>query len=206
MHRAQIKELARMSADIYDHKCGDFKAYACNCDTNTEVAIYKRYGGYVVVFNGTDSVSDWLDDIKYIPKAFAGLRVHKGFSDNVMSVMHTIESNVKRGDKVIFTGHSKGGAEAELASEYWLYKHGRLPICVTFGMPAIFYDKHLNNSIRVVNEHDPVPRVGMRIGFKHASKPYRIGRSPLYSGFLDILNPARSYVSSHSISEYIGNL
>jgi predicted lipase len=206
MEREQIKELARMSADSYYHKCDDFRAYACNCDTNTEVTIYKRYGGYVVVFNGTDSASDWIDDLKYIPKEFAGLRVHKGFAENIMSVMRTVNNHVSELDSVIFTGHSKGGAEAELAAEYWLTKYCKRPSCVTFGAPAIFYDKHLNKTIRVVNEHDPVPRVGTRIGFKHGSKPYRIGRSPIYSGFLDILNPARSYVSSHSISEYIGNL
>jgi len=206
MNIERIKQLAELSADIYKHDCSDFKAYACNCDTDTEISIFKHDHGYTVVFRGTDSFADWVDNIKYIPVHFAGLRVHKGYRDNVMSVMHTIESNVSGLDRVTFTGHSKGGAEADIASEYWLYKYSRMPECVTFGAPACFYGAHENSTIRIVNEHDPVTRAGTRLGFSHGSKPQRIGRSRMYSGIVDILNPARKYTSCHSISEYRDNL
>ncbi|KAI3504621.1 hypothetical protein L2E82_46531 [Cichorium intybus] len=101
------------------------------------------------------------------------LQLSKNLLNN-LAFKAEVEKAVKENKKILFTGHSSGGAIASLATLWMLDKYVkhrkiRFPIgCVTFGSPLIG-DRTLSHAVRrekwaghfthFVMEHDIVPRI-----------------------------------------------
>lgn len=121
---------------------------------NTEMCIFKDTPNNTlyVAFRGSSEFKDFLSDATCIPRSFMNTVAHRGFVKAFLEVkqdmVDVISGSVKAGGdaapKIILTGHSLGGALANLALYFFLaidYKNAWL---VTFGSPKVFYANKLN--------------------------------------------------------------
>jgi hypothetical protein len=127
-----------------------------------------------VVFAGSESQDDWRInfDMWKVPAA-AGMPgyVHSGFSvqwgharDKVNEKMANLKNAGYR--RVVFTGHSLGGAVATLAAAEMKHRHPELEVeLINFGAPKPADEEWMANTnrllaghvSRVINSNDPVP-------------------------------------------------
>lgn len=133
----------------------------------------------VIAFRGTEQkISDWLTDIKAVPKEIGETKVHGGFfkafneskhkgsktvSETVEEIINSAEAKDAQGVPLplFITGHSLGGALALMATKA-LAKNIN-GACYTFGAPRIanyaYFEEVKTPVYRVVNSADVVPRV-----------------------------------------------
>lgn len=125
----------------------------------------------IVAIRGSVNKANWLTNIRVMPwKSDKGFFSTKGFTKSYRELAPFILKELPKNSKVVFTGHSLGGAIATLFAE-------RLGCeVITFGSPRIyfrsFYKSNINH-IRVVQDNDPVPRVPMLL-YTHKCEPLRI--------------------------------
>lgn len=142
-------ELAYQSdQSIYRDGVG-FQSPPAFCSSGSNACLIgKNQDGIIVAFRGTLPIDDrtkpfstrlldWCVDFDAVlvkDKNLPGL-VHAGFDDAVNSLWQWIVSTVQRLDasSIYFTGHSKGGAMAALATMRWLHEFFKIPNVVTFG-------------------------------------------------------------------------
>ncbi|MGB9408306.1 MAG: lipase family protein, partial [Terracidiphilus sp.] len=136
----------------------------------------------VVVFRGTDNLGDVLKDLDCRPReTWLPGRLHAGFYCSWIDLRTQILAEIQC-RKVIFTGHSLGGALATIAAADLGDFGGRprsetcsVEEVVTFGSPRVgnsaFVADYKNRNIkttRYVNQDDPVPWVpGLLLGYRH---------------------------------------
>lgn len=157
------------------------------CKTGPDLSLISIPG--FVVFRGTHSVQDVLVDAAVQPTPFIGAnRFHSGFYNSIIddTVLRTaLNTNVQRKGlqkeaggpgNWVFTGHSLGGAKAQLAMI--LLENGLLSSqdsnctretgwdkleSVVFAAPPIYFAKNChpehNNITHFVFGQDPVPRL-----------------------------------------------
>lgn len=134
-------------------------------DTNGFVALDSTT--CVVAFRGTQEPQDFLTDAEFgFTMRNDESRVHTGFNMAILSVLgdvvRILDEECTKGQTVISTGHSLGGA---LALEFAVLSL-RCQSCYTFGQPRVGDDKYAalcqsvigENHFRVVNKVDIVPR------------------------------------------------
>jgi hypothetical protein len=129
---------------------------------------------------------NWITDLTAHRQPYPGLRgatVHKGFYNAYLAISRQVNRAARsllancKGCHVYITGHSMGGAIATLAAAD-LYALTPDLTVYTFGSPrvgdenfAIYYDKIVPDTYRIVNHHDIVPHVPQRfLGFRHVSR------------------------------------
>lgn len=138
----------------------------------------------ITVFRGTNEKQDVIQDLDIlrikIPNISKKCLVHKGFLDSFMCLEETLSKIIEEDENINileFKGHSLGGAVATIAALYYkdLYKTKKV-ICHTFGSPRVgskgfvkYFNKIIDESIRVVNERDLVPTIPMSWRFKHVN-------------------------------------
>ena len=119
----------------------------------------------ILSFRGTQSLKNWMTNIKAIQEKVSGVEVHKGFQAAFESVEKPIKETVgpliQNGHTLYITGHSLGGALALIATrEILANSHGS---CYTFGSPRVArygFAEFIKTPIyRVVNANDLVPRI-----------------------------------------------
>eukprot|EP00619_Florenciella_sp_RCC1007_P012336 CAMPEP_0205912188 /NCGR_PEP_ID=MMETSP1325-20131115/5663_1 /ASSEMBLY_ACC=CAM_ASM_000708 /TAXON_ID=236786 /ORGANISM="Florenciella sp., Strain RCC1007" /LENGTH=266 /DNA_ID=CAMNT_0053278839 /DNA_START=60 /DNA_END=860 /DNA_ORIENTATION=+ len=179
----------------------------------------------VCSFRGTKDAVDVLTDIKFLSKTFEpraplhphtsnphadDAKVHGGFLAAWLSIADEVCRVVDgaRSRHVLMTGHSMGGAVAQLASAYLL---GSLPETtsthlVTVGAPAIGnvgFKRILESAavprggLRFTGHGDVVPRVGGVLAYEHAGAEVRMEISDSSVAFFKRLN-ARGLVPGFS--------
>lgn len=77
-----------------------------------EVFFVEETEYFYIVFRGSDSKGDWLDNFRFIGKSFRGNKYHGGYLKKVIANMQRLLQYVNTNKPIIITGHSKGGAEA----------------------------------------------------------------------------------------------
>jgi hypothetical protein len=135
----------------------------------------------IVSFRASRSLENWINNLKFFQQQFPwkslrpNIFVHKGFFETYLSILTQIAPLVAKGAqnvmRVIFTGHSLGGALATLAMVDFV-QQGILPAnfvqLVTFGSPRVgnpewsqYFQSTFEQwqTIRVVNQRDIVPHL-----------------------------------------------
>lgn len=151
----------------------DCEVLVCNHESDT----------LVVAFRGTSSKKDVLTDLSVtrekLPLANTPFPllplVHSGFMSQFFSINSHIEGVVAEHNNIVFCGHSLGGALATIGSLYYSFQYPEKNIsCVTFGSPRVgdntfvsYFNERIPNTLRYVNDNDPVPCVPTRWRFKH---------------------------------------
>jgi hypothetical protein len=156
---------------------------------NTQAYVATSDDAVVLVFRGTenpatlDGLKDWLLtnalNLLVLPQgrlgtdfaaAGVGARFHQGFLDALAEIWQpvqtAVEAELARADRPLWiTGHSLGGALAQLAA--WLFLRRTVPVhaVYTFGAPMVgnrdamaAFERELGGKIyRFVDVDDPIP-------------------------------------------------
>ena len=141
------------------------------------------HGATFVMFSGTDPlmIGDWFTDFRLALKPNV---LHKGFAEAVDSVMRDIQAVIaSRGtdeQPLFFTGHSMGGALANIAALRALEADVQATAVYTFGGPRAggqdFFDRYTpklgDRTFRLVRGHDIVPTVPPSLlgDFRHVGR------------------------------------
>ena len=146
---------------------------------NIEVGVYREGRDRVIVFRGTDSLQDWLTNLKASKSSFpAGGSVHTGFLDGWRLVQDHVFSVAARctGD-IYLAGHSLGGALAVICALDLAYNGTMAKQVATFGAPRAgnqsFCDAYSASGLsavttRVTRQGDLVPLMPFaHWGFRH---------------------------------------
>jgi hypothetical protein len=172
----------------------------------------------VLAFRGTTTLTDWRTNlnVKRVPLPNApDVKVHCGFLQAFEccdeEIRAAVDGNVPKDLGLYITGHSLGGALAQIGSA--MLERPNLAACYTFGSPRVGtydFDRQVKcPHYRVINNWDLVPGVPppMFRGYLHSGDPrlltprahgqeaYRRGRFFLASWAVDLWALARWAIS-----------
>lgn len=139
-------------------------------DTQGFVCTHRESEAAFLVYRGTESINDALDDVNAFltSKPFEqddsdNSKVHRGFYHQFLDADEQVKDLLAKveGKQLFITGHSLGGALAVLATRFYVFNSDGA--CYTFGAPAtsnIDFQRRIKTPIyRIVNEADPVSRL-----------------------------------------------
>jgi len=137
--------------------------YDSGGDQKDEVAfeVKQDNGISIIVIRGTANEGNVLSDIdvRLVDDARTGIKLHKGFRDASLGVMEIIDRDHTVEHTVHVTGHSLGGAVAQIIG-MWLHKRCKNVQIYSYGSPKV------SNQVlsggqpthwRVVRRSDPIP-------------------------------------------------
>ena len=137
--------------------------YDLGGDQKDEVAfeVIQDNGISIIVIRGTANEGNVLSDIdvRLVKDVRTGIYLHKGFRDASLGVMEIIDRDHTVEHTVHVTGHSLGGAVAQIIG-MWLHKRGNNVQIFSYGSPKV------SNQVlsggqpthwRVVRRSDPIP-------------------------------------------------
>jgi predicted lipase len=187
--------------------------------------IYNKNNNYLIIhnnkshtlnicFRGTKNTKDIYNNLNIIPHNFITnkIKVHKGFLFAYLSIRDNIITNIKEIilnyniENIYISGHSSGGAIANIASLDFYYLYPKIKInTITFGSPRFAnlafvqeYNKFINNSVRIVNKNDIIQHLPLPIIYKHIHEPLILDNIK-YKNNMD-------FRKIHSMNMYINNL
>ena len=132
--------------------------------TGATAFVVKRKSIDVIVFRGTQKkVNDILTDMLVVPVPYVGRLCHGGFVAQHASIWGKIKKHLDPKKRTLITGHSLGGALAELSAAKLNGKHDNINL-ITFGKPNVFFKgfkrpMKLDTQISCVQGSDMVARV-----------------------------------------------
>jgi len=115
----------------------------------------------IIVIRGTANVNNLQSDIdvRLVDDARTGISLHKGFRDASITIMQILDESYTIEHTVHITGHSLGGAIAQIIG-MWLHKRGNNVQIFSYGSPKVS-DQVLSGGQpthwRVVRRSDPIP-------------------------------------------------
>ena len=181
-----LKQALAFSAEAYAPREARQKSHAMVYDkaTDTDAGVVRVGQTVYVYFRGSSSLQNWKTNANILGDAVPTnwdcqadnvMRTHKGYTRAFRAIaddmLRALDTHVRAGPvtRVVFCGHSLGGALATMAG---LFVACKLPALkphiavVTFGAPQVgdgdfvaFYDDTIPTSVRVVNPLDIVPRL-----------------------------------------------
>ena len=116
-------------------------------------------GVTIISIRGTDNAKNVLTDLDARPfkDRKLGVQVHRGFRDASEKLKNDIIENVALEENIILTGHSLGGAIAQILG-LWFEDDAYEVQIYTFGSPSIMMEQMWEDGhFRVYLENDPVP-------------------------------------------------
>ena len=137
--------------------------YDSGGDQKDEVAfeVKQDNGITIIVIRGTANESNVQSDIdvRLVSDVRLGIRLHKGFKDASTTIMQILDNSYTLEHTVHVTGHSLGGAVAQIIG-MWLHKRGKNVQIYSYGSPKVS-DQVLSGGQpthwRVVRRSDPIP-------------------------------------------------
>lgn len=181
-----------------------------------------------IYFNGTNELSDWFDNFNairmdlIISDNFCG-QVHKGFYnyyENVReSFLKLVNDNINVSE-IHITGYSLGGSCVIGALEASFITNCPPITVVTFGSPRIgnlkftnTFKNRIHKSTRLVNDHDPVPKVPLPIRFQHVHELNLLQNNTIYTSLCKRWFHTMShffiksgFIECHALDNYIEKL
>ena len=137
--------------------------YDAGGDQKDEVAFeVKQEGGIsIIVIRGTANDANVLSDIdvRLVSDARTGIYLHKGFRDVAVTIMQIIDNTKTLEHTVHVTGHSLGGAVAQIIG-MWLHTRGKNVQIFSYGSPKVSSQVLSGGQPthwRVVRRSDPIP-------------------------------------------------
>jgi hypothetical protein len=137
--------------------------YDSGGDQKDEVAfeVKQESGISIIVIRGTANDANVLSDIdvRLVDDTRTGIKLHKGFRDVAVTIMQIIDTTKTLEHTVHVTGHSLGGAVAQIIG-MWLHTRGKNVQIFSYGSPKV------SNQVlsggqpthwRVVRRSDPIP-------------------------------------------------
>jgi len=137
--------------------------YDSGGDQKDEVAfeVKQDSGITIIVIRGTANADNVQSDIdvRLVKDARTGIYLHKGFRDASTTIMQILDESYTVEHTVHITGHSLGGAIAQIIG-MWLHKRGNNVQIFSYGSPKV------SNQVlsggqpthwRVVRRSDPIP-------------------------------------------------
>lgn len=164
-----------------------YSTFISNSETDCQALVREDKDAYIIAFRGTESLRDWMMNIRITRKRFFDCYVHSGFLKQYESVKNNIYKLLKNKNKrIICCGHSLGSALATLCAVDLRISQARSQVsCVTFGSPRVggkrfrsLFNILVPNSIRVVHRFDPITYIPFRINYRHVGNIKRF-TSPL---------------------------
>ena len=137
--------------------------YDSGGDQKDEVAfeVKQESGISIIVIRGTANDANVLSDVdvRLVSDTRTGIRLHKGFRDAAVTILQIIDTTKTLEHTVHVTGHSLGGAVAQIIG-MWLHKRGKNVQIYSYGSPKVS-DQVLPGGQpthwRVVRRSDPIP-------------------------------------------------
>jgi len=137
--------------------------YDSGGDRKDDVAfdVKQDNGITIIIIRGTANQSNLQSDIdvRLVRDDELGIYLHKGFRDASVSVMSNIEIGITINHTVYVTGHSLGGAIAQIIG-MWLHKRGHNVQVFSYGSPKVsnqIMSSGQPTHWRVVRLSNPVP-------------------------------------------------
>ena len=244
-----LPKITEMSTLTVLHKCSCLPELKTG-DYDCQVYLYNYQDGLVFAFRGSESKEDFLTNLKVAKTPFVLPNsqiwetpdVHTGFFQQFDSVKSwilkkinelSISSLENKNKKIIFTGHSLGGALATLATLYFSYQYKNLIakneleiVCLTLGSPRVgdskfveLFNHKIKKSIRYVHQNDIVPCFPSYWRFQHVkgliwlrqkTNNYDISYDNLYQKLKNLWYNWMAYsytpFQDHSCLEYIKDI
>jgi predicted lipase len=180
-----IKDWLREGEETSERDIRDNFKYLNMLITDTQAFLFRRDNNLILVFKGTQQLSDWKTNLKIRLKDFTVLadqeavpptgRVHRGFLDAWQSVEKQVIYYLRKwmtpDTKLWVTGHSLGGALAAVATISLETQGFKVSGLYTFGQPRVADWKLVNymnarmgdRIVRYVNNNDVVPLIPPQI-------------------------------------------
>jgi len=137
--------------------------YDSGGDQKDEVAfeVKQDNGISIIVIRGTANADNVQSDIdvRLVNDGRLGIYLHKGFRDASLGVMEIIDRDHTVEHTVHVTGHSLGGAVAQIIG-MWLHKRGKNVQIFSYGSPKVssqVLSSGQPTHWRVVRRSDPIP-------------------------------------------------
>ena len=123
--------------------------------------VKQESGISIIVIRGTANEGNVLSDIdvRLVDDARTGIKLHKGFRDASTTIMQILDESYTVEHTVHVTGHSLGGAVAQIIG-MWLHKRGNNVQIFSYGSPKVSYQVMSSGQPthwRVVRRSDPIP-------------------------------------------------
>jgi len=137
--------------------------YDAGGEQKVEVAfeVKQDNGISIIVIRGTANDANVLSDIdvRLVDDARTGIKLHKGFRDVAVTIMQILDNTHTIEHTVHVTGHSLGGAVAQIIG-MWLHKRGKNVQIFSYGSPKVsnqVLSEGQPTHWRVVRRSDPIP-------------------------------------------------
>ncbi len=158
----ELIEMAEYCEEAYRSATNENKLYEIR---NNEFSYHVKQdrGVTILIFRGTDNLKNVWTDIDARPTkddSLDGAYLHRGFKDAATWIFEDIKRDYTLEKTVYLTGHSLGGAVAQIIG-LWLHNAGYHVQIYTFGSPKVSSTFFGNRPIhyRVLVRNDPVPFV-----------------------------------------------
>jgi len=136
--------------------------YDAGGDQKDEVAfeVKQDNGISIIIIRGTANDANVLSDVdvRLVSDTRTGIRLHKGFRDVAVNILQIIDTTKTLEHTVHVTGHSLGGAVAQIIG-MWLHTRGKNVQIFSYGSPKVS-NQVLDSQPthwRVSNPIDPIP-------------------------------------------------
>ena len=160
----------------------------------------------VVACPGThpSDLQDWIRDVRAFPSYFKKLGFcHSGFGSGGIDLWAKLKDQLPKDKLVTYTGHSLGGALAQVLAALHVAEMKQTCRVVTFGAPRVPFmlnrsfkkrAKMLTDSVGYQRSGDPVPEMPTWPFYYHPIKTKKVG--------VRVFDP----IENHSISRYAADL